>query len=178
LKRTALIGCVVVAFLACNKKSDDANSEVAATAATVNVATPAGTVAVAPGAVTVTQAGAAAPKSVVVGGQAGGSVQVQAGGKKIEVQGPNGPVDIKSLTGLAAKAAAAVTGAAAPNATPSPATPAAPKAPTGPCAQLAAKCPKCTLPMLQQTCSLAVSSGDPASCQNGLNDRDVQANCK
>jgi hypothetical protein len=171
----ALLALWVVACLACNKKSDDASNELAASAAAVNVATPAGTAAVAPGAVTVTQGQGTAARAVVVGGHAGGGVQVQAGGKKIEV-GPNGQVDISGLTGLAAKAAAGVPGGAAPNPAPAANLAAAPK--TGPCAQLAAKCPKCTLPLLKQTCNLAVSSGDPASCQNGLNDHDVQSNCK
>jgi hypothetical protein len=163
-----------VALLACNKKADDAQNELAATAGAVNVAVPGATVAVAPGAVTVQHGTAAAPKSVVVGGHAGGAVQVQAGGKKIEVAAGNGQVDISGLTGLAAKAAAAVPGGAGP----APAAKPAPATKSGPCAQLAAKCPKCTLPHLQQTCNLAVATGDPASCQNGLDDRDVQSNCK
>jgi hypothetical protein len=46
-----------------------------------------------------------------------------------------------------------------------------------PCSALAAKCPSCTLPNLAQTCNAAVASHDPASCQNGLNDHDIQTNC-
>lgn len=45
------------------------------------------------------------------------------------------------------------------------------------CEQLAAKCPHCTLPQLQATCEAAVSTHDEASCQDGLTDPDVQANC-
>jgi hypothetical protein len=176
MKRISM-ACFMVALIACSRKSEVTGNELAASAGAVNVQTPTATVAVAPGAVTIAPgAAAAAPKGVVVGGHAGGTVQVQAGGKKIEVSGANGTVDISGLTGLAAKAAAAVPGATAPTPVPAANPPAAPK--TGPCAQLAAKCPKCTLPLLKQTCNLAVSSGDPASCQNGLNDRDVQANCK
>jgi hypothetical protein len=48
----------------------------------------------------------------------------------------------------------------------------------GPCAELASKCPKCTELTLKLTCEAAVASGDPASCQNGLDDPDVQTMCK
>jgi hypothetical protein len=172
--KTIALAWIAIVSVACNKSQEGLGNELAASATTANVATPAATVTVAPGAVTINQGAAAAPKSVVVGNHAGGAVQVQAGGKKVEVAANNGTVDVSGLAGLAK--AAAVTGAAAPNPAPAVNPPAAPKA--GPCAQLAAKCPKCTLPMLKQTCNLAVSSGDAASCQNGLNDRDVQANCK
>ncbi|MBL8613362.1 MAG: hypothetical protein JNL38_38845 [Myxococcales bacterium] len=46
------------------------------------------------------------------------------------------------------------------------------------CDSLAQKCPYCTLPNLKQTCEAAVASKDPKSCQNGLDDKDVQSNCK
>ncbi len=46
-----------------------------------------------------------------------------------------------------------------------------------PCAQLATKCSKCTLPDLAQTCNAAVASNDPGSCQQGLDDHDIQTNC-
>lgn len=45
------------------------------------------------------------------------------------------------------------------------------------CERLADRCPYCTLPGLRATCENAVASGDPASCQDGLDDPDVQANC-
>ncbi len=164
---------IIVAFcafasLACSKKTESAENALASTAAPVTVAAGTAAVVVAPAAVMAPQGGSpqnAAPKAATVGGHAGG-VQVQVGGKKIEVAtGPNGQVNISGLGGIA-KAAGAAPAANAP-------TPA-----SGPCAVLAAKCPKCTLPLLKQTCNLAVASGDPSSCQNGLNDHDVQANCK
>jgi hypothetical protein len=46
-----------------------------------------------------------------------------------------------------------------------------------PCGALAKQCPYCTDPGLQSTCNNAVASHDPASCRDGLNDKDVQANC-
>jgi len=45
------------------------------------------------------------------------------------------------------------------------------------CSDLAAKCPYCTLPNLKSTCDSAVASQDPSSCQDGLNDHDIQTNC-
>jgi hypothetical protein len=164
---------IVLAFcaftlLACSKKTENAENALASTAAPIAVTAGTAAVVVAPGAVTASQGGSvpnAAPKAAAVGGHAGG-VQVQVGGKKIEVAtGPNGQVNISGLDGIA-KAAAPAPAAKAP----APAS--------GPCALLAAKCPKCTLPLLKQTCNVAVASGDPSSCQNGLNDHDVQANCK
>jgi hypothetical protein len=65
-----------------------------------------------------------------------------------------------------------------PVALPVPTAPHAGPAGGGPCAVLAAKCSKCTLPFLKQTCMAAVASGDPKSCQEGLNDKDVESNCK
>jgi hypothetical protein len=163
-----VLGFCAFASLACSKKTENAENALASTAAPVAVTAGTAAVVVAPGAVTVAQGGSvpnAAPKPAAVGGHAGG-VQVQVGGKKIEVATlPNGQVNISGLGGIAK----AVGTAPAANA-PAPAS--------GPCAVLAAKCSKCTLPLLKQTCNLAVSSGDPASCQNGLNDHDVQANCK
>jgi hypothetical protein len=161
---------------ACNKKSDDAGNATAELVSTapaapaVAVVPGAVTVAGAPGAVTGTHGGAGvapAQKTVVAGGPAAG-VQLQVGGKKIEVSGANGQVDIGGVTGLAAKATAA----------PAVPAPAAPK--SGPCAQLAAKCPKCTPPHFQQACNFALTAGaaDPVACQNALNDHDIQANCK
>lgn len=46
------------------------------------------------------------------------------------------------------------------------------------CTTLNLKCPKCTLPNLKSTCQTAVATANPASCQNGLDDADIQANCK
>ena len=68
----------------------------------------------------------------------------------------------------AAVAAKTPFGAAPPAATPI----------IGPCQQLSARCSKCTLPLPKQTCTLAVASGDAKSCRDGLNDKDVQSNCK
>src|SRR5262245_57858318 len=45
------------------------------------------------------------------------------------------------------------------------------------CDRLADRCPYCTLPGLRATCENAVASNDPASCQDGLDDPDVQSNC-
>ncbi|MBX3231899.1 MAG: hypothetical protein KIT84_12035 [Labilithrix sp.] len=46
-----------------------------------------------------------------------------------------------------------------------------------PCSTLARKCPFCTEANLKQTCEAAVKTSDSASCQNGLDDRDIQASC-
>ena len=35
----------------------------------------------------------------------------------------------------------------------------------------------CTLPGLAQTCNAAVATNDPGSCQQGLDDHDIQTNC-
>jgi len=45
------------------------------------------------------------------------------------------------------------------------------------CSQLAERCPKCTIADLAATCNAAVNSHDPTSCQNGLDDHDIQTNC-
>jgi hypothetical protein len=47
----------------------------------------------------------------------------------------------------------------------------------GPCAELAQKCPHCSEPSLKLTCNSAVATGDPASCQDGLDDIDIQTKC-
>ncbi len=47
----------------------------------------------------------------------------------------------------------------------------------GPCAELANKCPKCTEPSLMVTCESAVATNDPVSCQDGLDDMDIQTKC-
>ena len=47
-----------------------------------------------------------------------------------------------------------------------------------PCGDLAKLCPKCTLPDLKMTCDAALATKDAKSCQDGLNDRDIQTNCK
>lgn len=46
------------------------------------------------------------------------------------------------------------------------------------CAELATKCPLCSLPHLKATCEAAVASGDTQSCVDGLEDHDVQTNCR
>src|ERR1041384_8055658 len=46
-----------------------------------------------------------------------------------------------------------------------------------PCDELAARCPYCTSPSIKQACENALGTHDPGSCQNALNDRDVQASC-
>jgi hypothetical protein len=46
-----------------------------------------------------------------------------------------------------------------------------------PCSALAAKCQYCTIPGLAETCNADVSSKDPGSCQDGLDDHDIQTNC-
>jgi hypothetical protein len=167
---------VLLTFVAigCNKASDGGDNALAASASAVNVNAGPNGVSVTPGGVTVTQgptAPGAQPKTVTVTAPNGGA-QIQAGGKKVAITGPAGQVTITGLPGQVPTAAGAVP------ATPTPPAPAAPAAHTGPCATLAAKCGKCTIPGLKQTCQLAVASGDPGSCQNGLNDKDVQANCK
>jgi hypothetical protein len=161
---------VLLAFVAigCNKTSDGGDNALAASASAVNINAGPNVVSVTSGGVTINQgppAPGAQPKTVSVTG--GNGAQIQAGGKKIEINGPAGQVTISGLPGKAP----------APAGTP-PTTAPIPAGRTGPCAVLAAKCGKCTIPGLKQTCQLAVASGDPGSCQNGLNDKNVQANCK
>lgn len=45
------------------------------------------------------------------------------------------------------------------------------------CEQLAEKCPYCTLPDLKETCQTAVRTRDEDSCQSGLDNANVQADC-
>jgi len=45
------------------------------------------------------------------------------------------------------------------------------------CRELDQQCASCTLPYLKQTCQAAVDSGDEDSCQDGLEDEDIQSSC-
>jgi hypothetical protein len=168
--RKLTIVFVAIVAIGCNKSSDGGDNSLAASASAVNVNAGPNGVTVTPGGVAINQgapAPAAQPKTVTVSGPNG--AQVQAGEKKVTIAGPAGQVTISGLPGVAPTVPAVPPAA--------PAVP-APAPHAGPCAALAAKCGKCTIPGLKQTCQLAVASGDPGSCQNGLNDKDVQANCK